>query len=74
MQDALDIALEHAKRADATRILAVRMRVGALSGVEPSSLEFAFEVMKAGTPAKSARLEIDAVPGREFEVIEIEVE
>jgi len=40
----------------------VRLRSGALSGVDPSALEFAFEVIRAGTCAEKAELEIEMEP------------
>ncbi|MCC6356265.1 MAG: hydrogenase maturation nickel metallochaperone HypA [Verrucomicrobiae bacterium] len=51
-----------AQRNGATRIHRIRMRVGALSGVVPEALEFAFETLKSGTPAAEATLEIERVP------------
>lgn len=61
MQAAVELALEHAQRADATRIHRIRLRVGRLSGVVPEALEFAFDAVIAGTIAEGARLEIEAV-------------
>jgi hydrogenase nickel incorporation protein HypA/HybF len=40
----------------------VRLRAGALSGVEPQALEFAFEVVREGTCAAQAKLEIEMEP------------
>ena len=62
MQDALRIALDQARREKATRILTLRMRVGALSGVVPDALSFAFECLSRGTPAEGGKLEIESVP------------
>ena len=61
MQSALDIAIDHAKQQNATRIHRISMRVGALSSVVPDSLEFAFEVVTQGTIAEGAKLEIERV-------------
>jgi len=66
MQNALEIAVEHAKRQNATRIHRIHMRVGALSSVVPEALAFAFDVVTQGTPAEGARLEIERVPARCF--------
>ena len=38
------------------------LRVGALAGVEPEALAFAFDVASAGTPAEGAEFEVVAVP------------
>lgn len=61
MQAALDLALEHATRADARRILRIRLRVGRLSGVVPEALTFAFDAVAAGTIAEGGCLEIEEV-------------
>lgn len=62
MQNALDIALEHMRWQNATRIHRMHMRVGALSSVVPEALEFAFDVVAQNTPAQGATLEIERVP------------
>ncbi len=64
MDSALNLALEHAKRAGAARVYAIRLRVGALSGVVPEALRFAFETLAANTPAEGASLEIEEIPAR----------
>jgi hydrogenase nickel incorporation protein HypA/HybF len=62
MQSALDIAVEHAEKTNAERIVSLTLRIGAMSGVVPDALEFAFDVLKADTVAHDARLVIDTVP------------
>jgi hydrogenase nickel incorporation protein HypA/HybF len=52
-----------ARLPDAT-IAVVRLRIGELSGVQPSAIEFCFEVAAAGTPVAGARLEIEEVAAR----------
>ena len=54
MQSALDLALEQAQAAGAQRLLRVRLRIGALSGVVPEALTFAFEALTPGTLAEGA--------------------
>ena len=44
-------------------MLAIRLRIGALSGVVPEALEFAFEALRPGTLAEKAELAIESVPG-----------
>lgn len=61
-QEAVRLALETAQARGADRVLSLRLRVGALSGVVPEALQFAFEVVCRGTPAEGARLEIEPVP------------
>lgn len=64
MKSTLDIALEWAERQGAEQIHRLGMRVGALSGVVPDALDFAFEVLKQDTLAHAACLEVEQVPIR----------
>ncbi|HHY84931.1 MAG TPA: hydrogenase maturation nickel metallochaperone HypA [Verrucomicrobia bacterium] len=64
MHSALQQALTEAERAGAVRVHEIRLRVGALSGVVPEALQFAFEALSSGTPAENARLTIESVPAR----------
>ena len=64
MQSALNLALEQAHEAGARRVHVLRLRIGALSGVVPSALEFAFEALASGTLAEGGRLSIESVPAR----------
>ena len=40
----VDLAAEEAKRVDAVKVTAVRLKVGRLSGVDAGALHFAFDV------------------------------
>ena len=79
MTNAMGQVLEIARRNEASRIHRIRLRVGALSGVVPEALEFAFETLKRGTPAENGALEIERVPatfhcdgcGKDFALHEI---
>ncbi len=64
MDGALRLALQTAENAGARRIHAIALRIGALSGVVPDALQFAFETLKQGTTAEGARLVIENVPAR----------
>lgn len=64
MECALQQALEQARLAGATKVHAVRLRIGALSGVVPEALQFAFEALAPGTTAEDARLDLEFVPAR----------
>jgi hydrogenase nickel incorporation protein HypA/HybF len=46
----------------AVAVTRIRLRVGPLSGVEPALLERAFLVVRAGSRAAAAALEIEALP------------
>ena len=75
MDSALSLALEQANKAGATRVHVIRLRIGALSGVVPEALQFAFETLVPGTLADGAALDIENVAprfwctacGREFQ-------
>jgi len=79
MQDALRIALDRAREEKARRVLAIHMRIGALSGVVPDALAFAFECLSRGTPAEGGTLKIERVPAvcwcascdREFAALDV---
>ena len=64
MESALAMVLLQAQQAGARRVLLIRLRVGALSGVVPEALQFAFEALAPGTPVDGADLVIEHVPAR----------
>ena len=53
-----EIVDEAARSGGARRVAAVRVEIGRLAQVEVEALRFAFEVVKRGSLADSARLEI----------------
>ena len=59
MEALRDQALAAARAEGATRIAAIRVRVGELAGVEVDALRFAFPVVMAGTIAAGAELHIE---------------
>ncbi len=44
------------------QVLAVRLRIGALTCVHADSLRFSFKLVTEGTPMQTATLQIDTVP------------
>lgn len=62
MEQALELALEYAHQQNAQKILRLKMRIGAMSGVVPEALEFAFDIVTRDTLAEGAILEIEEVP------------
>src|SRR5690349_19555412 len=62
IQDTLELAVKHAEASGAARVHHLRLRVGALSGAVPEALELAFDIVRRGTIAEDARLDIEAVP------------
>jgi len=57
-----EILEEKAREQGASRVTAVTLRVGRLSGVVPDLLGSAFDACKKGTLAEGARLEIETAP------------
>lgn len=64
MESALSQVLDRAREAGADRVFEIRLRVGALSGVIPDALQFAFEALADGTAAEGAKLTIEHIPAR----------
>jgi hydrogenase nickel incorporation protein HypA/HybF len=62
MEVVRDQAVAAALADGASRILAIRLRVGQQSGVEPEALRFAFPVVMAGTIAADAEFSIESEP------------
>jgi hydrogenase nickel insertion protein HypA len=54
MEEAVRLAVDAAKSAGKDRVLALRLRVGALSGVVPEAMRFAFDVVCRNTIAAGA--------------------
>jgi hydrogenase nickel incorporation protein HypA/HybF len=60
-ESVVEIAVRHA---GARRVEAVNLQIGRLRQVVPSALEFAFELLAAGTVAEGAELRIEEIPVR----------
>ena len=60
----LQIVESTARANEARAVRAVRLELGALSHVEQEALRFSFDVVKRGTVADDARLEVVTTPGR----------
>ena len=63
-QSILEIALRHAKRASARRILSINLVIGELTGFVDDSIQFYFDFMSKDTPAQDARLHIERITPR----------
>jgi len=62
IESTLQLAEEYARNAGSPGIVCLRIRVGLVSSVVPETLTFAFDVLKKGTMAENATLEIERVP------------
>ena len=61
-QSVIDIAVEHARAHHAVRVQSLTLRIGALSCVHKSSLEFCFDLVAKGTVLEGAELRYIDVP------------
>jgi hydrogenase nickel incorporation protein HypA/HybF len=61
-QNTLDLAVKAARDSGASQIHSIKLRVGAMTGVVPDALRFAFDALRSGTMAESAELVIETVP------------
>ncbi len=60
----MQVLEEQAKVQDYARVKVLRLEIGALAGVELDAMHFGFDVVKRGTLAEDAELEIIHVPGQ----------
>ena len=58
----VEIATEHAQEAGAEKIRSINLRIGALSCVHQSALEYSFELITKDTILEGASLSISEVP------------
>jgi hydrogenase nickel incorporation protein HypA/HybF len=58
----LDLAAEEAERHGGGRVVAVHLRLGALSGVVADALRSSYELAREGTPLEGAELVVEDVP------------
>ncbi len=60
-ENTLDLALMHLARLGAEKIVALTIRVGALSGVDGEALRYALEIITRGTAAEQAAIHLEDV-------------
>lgn len=65
-QSIVELVEEQARRDAFTRVLEVRLAIGALSHVDPRALEFGFESAARGTVADGASLTIERPEGKGY--------
>lgn len=61
-QSVLDIAVGEMEKRAARHLRKIKISIGEFSGVVKEALEFAFDVLKADTPASEAEVEIQVIP------------
>jgi hydrogenase nickel incorporation protein HypA/HybF len=69
----VDMAVEEARRLGVDRIEAVHLRLGQLSGVVARALDMSYSLACEDTPLAGSRLVIEETPGREIEVVALEI-
>ncbi|MHB8110873.1 MAG: hydrogenase maturation nickel metallochaperone HypA [Syntrophorhabdaceae bacterium] len=60
----LDITLEHAGKAMASKVLSINLVIGDLTGFIDESIRFYFDILSEGTKAHGALLKISRIPVR----------
>ena len=63
-QSIVDIVLQHLPKEEDVAVKSVGLRLGAMAGIVPDSLEFCFGAITKGTPLEGAALVIEHVPLR----------
>jgi hydrogenase nickel incorporation protein HypA/HybF len=59
----IDLVSERARAEGATRVLRIKLTIGALGNVEPQALAFCFESAAEGSSLEDAQLDIEVLPG-----------
>lgn len=75
-QSILDIIQDEANKNSMAQVSVVRLKIGRLTAIEPSSLSFCFDLISKGSLAEGAKLEIESIPitgrcnrcGKEFQL------
>ena len=61
-ENILRIAVQAAEEHQAKRVLEIRMKIGAYSGVVPQYIQEYFDLVSRGTVAEGAQLHIETIP------------
>jgi hydrogenase nickel incorporation protein HypA/HybF len=58
----IEVAVQHLQRVPHGPVRQLHLRIGEMAGVNPDSLDFAFEALGKGTELEGARLAVERVP------------
>ena len=58
----LEAVIPEVKKYDVEKVLAIRLKIGELSGVVPYCIEEYFKIAARGTIAEGAKIEIERIP------------
>ena len=61
-QNLLDLALQHAEKAEASRILSLNITIGDLASIIDDSVQFYWDIISKDTPAEGAQLNFNRIP------------
>lgn len=61
-ENILKVAIAEAEKHSATRVKTIRLKIGAATHIEPSSIELYLEQIARGTIAEGAAIEAEIVP------------
>lgn len=63
-ESVLDIALRHARQANASRVTDIYLVIGRLSSIVDESVQFYWELIAEGTICQHAKLHFNRIPAR----------
>ena len=77
-QNIIEIVEQQCKQHNVNKVTDLWLEVGALSCIEPSALEFGFEIAAQGTPAENCKLHLISIPAKAWcwdckQLVEIQV-
>lgn len=66
VQNIVEIVEEQARMHDAKKVIGIKLEFGALTGVMPAAVTFAFEILSKGGLTEGAELDIRIIPIKVF--------
>jgi hydrogenase nickel incorporation protein HypA/HybF len=63
-QSILDIALDHAARYGAARVISLNLMIGQLSSIVDDSVQFYWDIISKDTPCEGATLHFERIPAQ----------